>query len=65
MTAQTNNSDQSNCYNVVDSMGRPTDIYYFASNQKDAFNLFKADSVNYRKHYYGKLKRAYNGGARG
>ena len=56
---------QANLYNVVDSMGRPTDIYYTASNVNDAFKMFKADKVNFQKHYYGKLKRSYNGGVRG
>ena len=65
MTATANKIEQSNCYNVVDSMGRPTDVYYFASNMKDAFNLFKQDKPNFQKHYYGKLKRSYNGGVRG
>ena len=57
--------EQSNCYNVIDSMGRPTSIYYFASNIQEAKKLFKSDSVNYNKHYYGKLTRGYNGGLRG
>ena len=57
--------EQSNYYNVLDSMGRPTEIYYVASNIKEAFKLFKADIVNFQKHYYGKLKRGYNGGVRG
>lgn len=65
MTTETKKTEQSNCYNVVDSMGRPTSIYYFASNIKEAFKIFKADSANFQKYYYGKLKRAYNGGIRG
>lgn len=60
-----NQNKQSNFYNVVDSMGRHTDIYYCASNIKDAFKIFKTDKANFQKHYYGKLKRSYNGGVRG
>jgi hypothetical protein len=56
---------QANNYNVIDSMGRPTNIYYCASNIKDAFQMFKSDKPNYQKYYYGKLKRGYNGGVRG
>ena len=65
MTNLTTQIKQANFYNVVDSMGRPTDIYYCASNIKDAFKIFKADTDNFQKHYYGKLKRGYNGGVRG
>ena len=61
----TNTIEQSNYYNVVDSMGRPTDIYYCASNFNEAFKAFKADKDNFQKYYYGKLKRCYNGGVRG
>ena len=61
----TNAIEQSNTYNVVDSMGRPTNIYYTASNINEANKLFKADKENYSKFCYGKLKRAYNGGVRG
>jgi hypothetical protein len=56
---------QSNTYNIVDSMGRPTGIYYSASNLKAAFQMFKADKDNFQKYCYGKLKRCYNGGVRG
>jgi len=58
-------TEQANTYEVKDSMGRPTQIYYIASNIKDAYKLFKADKANYSKHYYGKLVRVYNGGVRG
>lgn len=61
----TNAIEQSNTYNVVDSMGRPTNIYYTASNINEANKLFKADKSNYSKFYHGKLKRSYNGGVRG
>lgn len=57
--------EQSNTYNVIDSMGRTTDIYYCASNIKEAFKMFKADNENFQKYYYGKLQRCYNGGVRG
>jgi len=56
---------QQNLYNVIDSMGIPTTIYYCASNIKEALKLFKEDKENYQQYYYGKLKRSYNGGARG
>jgi hypothetical protein len=56
---------QNNWYNVTDSSGRPTDIYYIASNIKDAFKAFKEDKLNFQKHYHGKLRRCYNGGVRG
>lgn len=65
MNNKTKKNEQSNFYNVVDSMGRPTDIYYCASNIKDAFAMFKSDTANYQKHCYGKLKRGYSGGVRG
>lgn len=65
MTNLTNQNIQSNLYNVVDSMGRPTNIYYTASNINDAYKMFKADKINYQKYSYGKLKRGYNGGVRG
>jgi hypothetical protein len=65
MTTKTKKTEQENFYNVVDSMGRPTSIYYCASNIKDAYKMFKLDIVNFNKHYYGKLKRGYNGGVRG
>lgn len=58
-------TQQLNYYNVVDSMGRNTSIYYCASNIKEALKMFKADTINFQKHYYGKLKRGYNGGVRG
>lgn len=64
-TLQTKKNEQSNTYNVVDSRGRNTNIYYFASNIKDATKMFKKDAINYKKYYYGKLKRGYNGGVRG
>jgi serine/threonine protein phosphatase PrpC len=57
--------EQSNFYRVYDSMGRGTEIGYFASNFNQAFEQFKNDKANFQKHYYGKLKRAYNGGVRG
>jgi hypothetical protein len=57
--------EQANYYNVIDSMGRPTSIYYCASNINDAGKKFKADTINFQKHCYGKIKRGYNGGVRG
>jgi hypothetical protein len=54
--------EQNNLYRVFDSMGRATDICYLASNMNEAFKAFKADKVNFQKHYYGKLKRSYKYG---
>lgn len=65
MTTENKKIGQLNLYNVFDSMGRPTDIFYSASNIKDALKMFKSDTSNYNKYYYGKLKRGYNGGVRG
>jgi hypothetical protein len=65
MTTTAQKIEQSNCYNVFDSMGRPTNIYYFASNLNEAFKMFRADTANFQKHSYGKLKRGYSGGVRG
>ena len=61
----TTTATQNNFYHLFDSMGRPTDIYYVASNLKEAFKMFKEDKENYSVYYYGKLKRGYNGGVRG
>jgi len=57
--------EQQNAYKILDSMGRPTSIYYVASNIKEAYAAFKADKVNFQKYYYGKLVRTYNGGIKG
>ena len=65
MTNETQKIEQSNYYNVIDSMGRQTSIYYCASNIKEANKMFKADTANYQKNIYGKLRRGYNGGVRG
>lgn len=65
MNATSEKIEQSNWYTVKDSMGRPTGLYYIASNIKEAFAAFKADTANYQKYYYGKLVRCYNGGVRG
>lgn len=56
---------QQNSYQLLDSMGRNTGIYYTASNVGEAIKTFKSDVSNYRKHTYGKIKRCYNGGVRG
>jgi hypothetical protein len=64
-TLETKKIKQVNKYNVVDSRGRNTEIYYVASNIKDAAKMFKNDTENFRKFYYGKLVRGYNGGVRG
>lgn len=65
MTTENQKIQQANYYNVIDSMGRPTRIYYCASNINEAYKIFKADKDNFQKHCYGKIKRGYNGGVRG
>jgi hypothetical protein len=65
MNTAATKQEQNNMYTVLDSMGRPTGIYYAASNMNEAWQAFKEDKDNYQKHYYGRLKRCYNGGVRG
>jgi len=65
MITSTVTSEQKNYYEIIDSMGRRTKINYCASNITEAYQAFKADTANYRKYGYGKLKRIYNGGVRG
>jgi hypothetical protein len=60
----TNKNEQSNYYNVIDSMGRRTDIYIVASNIKDACIEAKKRQAEIGSAYY-KVKRCYNGGVRG
>jgi len=62
-TTQTT-TEQSNLYNVIDSMGRPTKIYIIASNIKDACKEAKTRQKEIGSSYY-KVKRCYNGGVRG
>lgn len=59
--------DQSNTYNVVDSMGRHTDFYVIASNIKEACNEVKRIAKEQKRNLgnYYKVKRCYNGGVRG
>lgn len=64
MTTQTQKIEQSNWYNVIDSMGRPTKIYIIASNIKDACKEAKNRIKEVGSCYY-KVKRCYNGGVRG
>jgi len=56
--------EQSNYYNVVDSMGRRTEIYIIASNIKEAYAEAKKIQNKIGSTYY-KLKRCYNGGVKG
>lgn len=60
---------QDNWYVIIDSMGRHTNNYVFASNITEARKKFKTDpqySELYKKYgYFGSLKRVYNGGVRG
>lgn len=64
MTTETQKIEQSNTYNVIDSMGRPTKIYIIASNIKDACAKAKKIESEIGSNFY-KLKRCYNGGVRG
>lgn len=64
MTTETQKIEQSNTYNVIDSMGRPTKIYIIASNIKDACAEAKKRQSEIGSVYY-KIKRCYNGGVRG
>ena len=56
--------EQSNTYNVIDSMGRRTSIWITASNIKDAYNEAKKRQQEIGSSYY-KVVRCYNGGLRG
>ena len=56
--------EQTNTYNVIDSMGRPTRIYIVASNIKEACAEAKKRESEIGSSYY-KVKRVYNGGVRG
>lgn len=57
--------EQANSYRMYDNMGRPvTDMVVTASNVREAIRLAKKKGF-FRAHYYGKLKREYNGGVRG
>jgi hypothetical protein len=56
--------EQSNYYNVIDSMGRRTEIYVIASNIKEAYAEAKKIQNQIGSAYY-KLQRCYNGGVRG
>ena len=40
--------EQSNWYNIIDSMGRPTNIYIIASNIKDAYKEILKEFQNIR-----------------
>jgi len=57
------NAVQQNTYNITKANGEPSDIYIIASNLKDAVKIAKRDYPN--QVYFGKVKRAYNGGVRG
>jgi len=67
MTTNTNIQEQSNTYNVIDSMGRNTTFYVIASNIKEACKevqrIAKEKNINLGNYY--KVKRCYNGGVRG
>ncbi len=55
--------EQCNYYNLTKSNGQNSEIYICASNIKEATQIAKRDYPN--EFYFGKLKRAYNGGVRG
>jgi hypothetical protein len=57
--------EQSNTYYLLDSMGRRVDgTWFYASNIKEAYRQFR-ESELYRRYYYGKIVRSYNGEVRG
>jgi hypothetical protein len=56
--------NQSNFYRIIDSMGRPTEIYIIASNIKEACAEAKRRQLEIGSSYY-KVKRCYSGGVRG
>lgn len=62
MTHTTNT--QSNCYNIIYSNGKPSNIYIVASNLKDACKEAKSRQNEIGSNNY-KVKRCYNGGVRG
>ena len=64
MNSENQTAQQSNFYNVIDSMGRPTKIYIVASNIKDACIEAKKRELEIGSSYY-KVKRCYSGGVRG
>lgn len=64
MNTQEKKIEQSNTYNVIDSMGRPTKIYIIASNIKEACAEAKKRESEIGSAYY-KVKRCYTGGVRG
>lgn len=64
MNTQEIKIEQSNTYNVIDSMGRPTKIYIIASNIKEACAEAKKRECEIGSAYY-KVKRCYTGGVRG
>ena len=67
MSNSQSQTEQSNTYKVVDSMGRNTDFYVIASNIKEACSevkrLAKETGKNLGNYY--KVKRCYSGGVRG
>lgn len=50
---------QVNTYEVYDSCGRATGIFYEASTKSEAMKVWKADKSNYSRYCYGKLVRLY------
>jgi hypothetical protein len=64
MSTKNQTIEQSNFYNVIDSMGRSTSIYIVASNIKQACIEAKKRESEIGSAYY-KVKRCYSGGVRG
>jgi hypothetical protein len=50
---------QVNTYEVYDSCGRATGIFYEASTKAEAMKVWKEDKINYSRYCYGKLVRLY------
>ena len=55
---------QANSYQVIDSIGRPTNIWLIASNIKEAYKEARKIEKQIGSRYY-KLQRCYNGRVRG
>ena len=50
---------QVNSYEIYDSCGRGTGIFYFAQTKQEAMKKWKEDVKNYQQYCYGKLVRLY------
>ena len=62
--AATVDGNQQNTYNIIYSNGMPSKLYIVASNLPDACKIAKTMINEIGSSFY-KVKRCYNGGARG